>query len=155
MKAINLCKISLMKIKQLKIKTKNFKDFKKTEWIKIHPKHYGVELEEDYWDTKHLILEAVEGKKTVGALTGELMAGVLYIPELIIADNLRGKGIGTSLLKEAEKWVRKQGGHEVYLVTGKKWQARDFYKKLGYQVSAEMPKHYSKVDFVLLRKLLE
>jgi len=144
-----------MKIKQLKTKTKDFKDFKKKEWIKIHPKHYGVELDEEYWDTKHLFLKAVEGRKTVGALVGEYMAGVLHISELITAHNLRGKGVGKALLKKAERWVKNQGGHEVYLLTGTKWRARDFYKKLGYKLVAEMPRHYSKTDFVLLRKFLD
>lgn len=144
-----------MKVKQLKTKTKKFKDFKKKEWKLVHPEHYGVELDEEYWDTKHLFLEAIEGKKIVGVITSEYMAGVLYIPELIISHNHRGKGIGKVLLEKAERWVKNQGGHEVYLLTGKKWRAKDFYKKLGYKIAAEMPKHYSKTDFVLLRKFLD
>lgn len=144
-----------MKIKRLKNKTKKFKAFKKKEWIKIHPKHYGVELEEKYWDTRHLNLKAVESREIVGALTGELMAGVLYIGELIISHDRRGRGIGTALLKEAENWLTTQGGHEVFLFTGKKWPAKDFYIKLGYKAVVEMPRHYSKIDFLVFSKHLE
>lgn len=143
-----------MKVKQLKRKSKRFKDFKKGQWKAIHLEHYGVELDEEYWDSKNLILQAVEGRSIVGALTGEYIAGVLYIDELIIADSQRGKGTGSSLLDQAENWVKEKGGHEVYLVTGKNWQARDFYKKLGYKLTTELPKHYSKTDFVLLRKFV-
>jgi GNAT superfamily N-acetyltransferase len=146
---------NLMKIKQLKTKHKKFDDFKMKEWKLVHPEHYGVEFDEDYWDTKHLYLEAVDGRKIVGALVGVYVAGVLYIDELITKHTHRGKGIGKTLLETAEEWVRKRKGHELYLATGTKWQARDFYSNLGYKLAANMPKHYSKADFVLLRKFLD
>jgi ribosomal protein S18 acetylase RimI-like enzyme len=113
-----------------------------------------VEFDEEYWEEKHLSLEALEGNEIVGALTGDLMAGVLYIPELIIKQDNKGKGIGKSLLNEAEKWLKDRNGHEIYLVTGEKWPAKGFYIKLGFYLVADLPKHYSKTDFVLFRKFI-
>jgi len=144
-----------MKIEQLKTKSKKFREFKKSEWKLVHPELYGVEMDEKYWDMQRLFLKATEGKEIVGVLTAEFMAGVLYIPELIVGHNNRGKGIGKTLLQKAEDWTKSHGGHEVYLVTGAKWKAVDFYKKLGYTLSADLPKHYSKTDFVLFRKFLD
>ena len=44
---------------------------------------------------------------------------------------LRGKGIGKSMILEAEKWAKVKGFNAAYL-----WSvsdARDFYKKCGYE----------------------
>lgn len=142
-------------IKPLKMKSKRLRAFKRTEWKLIHPAHYGVEINEEYWNTKHLLLEAVEGKNIIGALVGELMAGVLHIKELIVKHDRRKMGIGKMLLAKAEEWAKRQGAHEMYLTTGIKWKAKDFYEKHGFIVSARLPNFYSKTDFVLLRKLLD
>lgn len=141
-------------IKSLKKKSKQFRTFKRSEWKLIHLKHYGVELDDKYWDSKPLILEALDGKEIVGGLTGELMAGVLHIDELIVKNDRRGMGIGKMLLLEAELWAKNHGAHEMYLATGIKWKAKDFYAKHGFMLSASLPNHYSKADFVLLRKFL-
>ena len=144
-----------MKVTLLKRRGKKFRDFKNREWIKVHPKLYGKKLNWDYWNGKELILKANEGKKIVGVLTGELVAGVLYVNEVIIDSTLQGKGIGTKLMGEAELWAREQKAHEIYLVTGKAWGAAGFYKHLGYDTVTELQKHYSKIDFLLMRKFLD
>lgn len=141
-------------IKSLKKVSKRLREFKRTEWKLIHPVHYAVELNEDYWNTKHLLLEAVEGKNIVGVLVAELMAGVVHIKELIVQHSHRGAGIGKTLLAKAEGWARKQGAHEMYLTTGAHWEAKDFYEKCEFTASVSLPKFYSKIDFVLLRKFL-
>lgn len=143
-----------MQIKQLKRSTKSFTKFMLTEWKKIHKQHYGEELDYSYWHTQHIYFKAQQGKKTVGGLIGEFMAGVLYVSELIVDTNLRGQGIGESLLKKAEDWAKKHRGHEVHLVTGKDWQANKFYLKMGYKKIADLLRHYSQADFVVLTKFL-
>ena len=97
------------------------------EWKLIHPEHYGEELDYSYWHTQRLY----------------------------VAKNHRGKGAGKSLLKQAETWAKKHRGHEVFLFTGKNWTEKNFYLKLGYQTLADVPKFYSKVDFVLMRKFID
>lgn len=44
--------------------------------------------------------------------------------------------------------------HKICLFTGKSWSARKFYEKLGYKKTADLPKHYFKVDFVIYSKIL-
>lgn len=144
-----------MKVIPLKRISRPYKNFKNREWKLIHPELYGEKLNWDYWNPKALILKAVELNRVVGALSGELVAGVLYINEVIVEHNLRQKGIGEALMKEAEEWAKKNKAHEVYLVVGKKWKAVLFYKKLGYETSTLLPKHYSKIDFLLMRKFLD
>ncbi len=151
---LRLAQMAFVKVIQLKATSPKFNKFRKSEWERVHREHYGVALDWDYWKIRHLYLEALERKEVVGILTGELEGGVLYIPELIVKHDKLGQGIGENLLREAEKWTRDQGGHEVYLTTGIRWKAVDFYKKLGYEIAGQLPRHYSKVDFILLRKFV-
>lgn len=126
----------------------------KKEWELVNPEHYGKELEWNYWTGKPLKLDAKQGKEIIGGLKGLLMAGVLEVFQLIVRHDKLGMGIGKLLLDEAEKWAKKNGGHEVFLTTGTKWKAVSFYKKMGYELAAQLPNHYSKTDFVLFRKFL-
>lgn len=139
----------------MKTKTRRLREFKRTEWKLIHPEHYGVALNEEYWNTKYFLLEAVEGKNIVGVLIGELMAGVVHIKELIVKHDCRNMGIGKMLLAKAEDWAIRQGAHEMHLTTGTHWEAKDFYEKSGFIDSARLPNHFSKIDFILLRKFLD
>jgi len=144
-----------IKIQNLKGDSKITEAFTKKEWELVHVEHFGVNLDWDYWKIRRLSLKASEAGKVVGALGGELQGGVLHIAELIVDHNLRGKGIGEKLLKEAEKWTKENGGHEVHLETGKDWEAVKFYKRMGYELVAQLPNFFSKVDFVLFRKILD
>lgn len=141
-------------INTLKIESKSYTRFRVREWGKVHPELFGEKINWKYWSVQPLILKTSIGRRMVGTLKGNLMAGVFYIDELIIRDKERGKGYGKILITEAEKWAKKHDGHEVFLTTGEKWQARKFYKKMGYEVGARLPRHYSKTDFVLLRKYI-
>jgi GNAT superfamily N-acetyltransferase len=58
---------------------------------------------------------------------------VLFVPEL-----LRGSGIGTKLMREAEAEALRRGCRGG-LVDTFSFQARPFYERLGYQVFGSMP----------------
>ncbi len=55
---------------------------------------------------------------------------------------------------KAEELAKENGAHKIYLETGKDWNTIEFYEPLGYKVSAELPDHYSHVDFVQMTKFL-
>ncbi|MBX7041410.1 MAG: GNAT family N-acetyltransferase [Ignavibacteria bacterium] len=57
---------------------------------------------------------------------------------VFVKSNHRGKGIGTMLMKEAEKISRERGAHLIQLTTDKRRpDAKRFYEKLGYTASHE------------------
>lgn len=147
--------MSKIRINSLNNKTKRLRAFKRTEWKLIHPEHYGVEHDDEYWEPKQLILQAVDGKEIVGILEGLLVAGVLYIIEFIVKHDRRGMGIGKTLVDSAESWAKEHNAHEICLKTGTVWKANEFYKKHGFIHAANLPNHYSKTDFVLLRKFID
>ena len=47
-----------------------------------------------------------------------------------VVEELQRKGIGKSMILDAEKWAKKKGFNYVYLFCSKK--VEDFYKKCGY-----------------------
>jgi len=69
--------------------------------------------------------------KVVGGLVGDVGLGWLSIHALWVAEELRGSGLGTDILKAAENAAIKYGCHAVILDT-LSFQAPGFYEKRGY-----------------------
>ena len=69
----------------------------------------------------------------VGGLVGLIRWKWLYIAKLWLPDELRGRGLGTRLIRAAEEHARRRGCTHASLDTFE-YQARPFYEKLGYRV---------------------
>lgn len=84
----------------------------------------------------------LEGSVNIGIeADGELIAGlngcmtaykIFYIDTVFVAEKCRRQGLGTELVKEAERRAVALGANIVRLDTFN-WQGREFYKKLGYE----------------------
>src|SRR5262249_11927681 len=76
-----------------------------------------------------------------GAIRGGLLASTrwhwLLIDVLWVADEHRGKGLGSSLLERAEGVARGRGCRAAMLDT-REFQARPFYERAGYRVFGEV-----------------
>jgi len=143
-----------MEIIELKAKTKALKEFEKTEWGRVHPEHYGHEIDWDFWEKIKFRLAAKDGNKIIGKLTGHYMAGVMYIGELLVGHDYRGRGVGQALMAEAEKLAKIKKLHKIYLETGVGWRAVDFYEKLGYIKETKLKELWEKKDFWIMSKSL-
>ena len=73
----------------------------------------------------------------LGGLMGELWGGWLYVRILWVAEDARGRGNGTRLLRTAEEYAIERGCVAATLET-MSFQARPFYEKLGYEVFAAL-----------------
>jgi ribosomal protein S18 acetylase RimI-like enzyme len=69
----------------------------------------------------------------VGGLVGATYLGWLQVQALWVDDALRGQGVGTRLLRQAEAVAIERGILRVFLET-LSFQALPFYEKLGYEV---------------------
>jgi GNAT superfamily N-acetyltransferase len=69
----------------------------------------------------------------IGGLWGSTSYGYLHIDMLIVPESLRGTGLGTQLMQQAEEEAIRRGCHGSYLDTFD-FQARGFYERLGYKV---------------------
>ena len=57
----------------------------------------------------------------------------LYIPELIVAEENRGKGLGNKLIEQCIKIAKEKKCHRIRLESGnQRIESHQFYKKLGF-----------------------
>jgi ribosomal protein S18 acetylase RimI-like enzyme len=86
------------------------------------------------------------GSKAVGFITIQVVKPIspLLQPMVVgrigsvaVSEQIRGRGVGSSLIKLAEEWARKQGATDVRLAV---WefneQAVHLYRELGYEIRA-------------------
>jgi GNAT superfamily N-acetyltransferase len=83
-----------------------------------------------------LLLRSNEGE-VVGGLWGRFAYDWLFVEILVIPEELRGQGLGSRLLGQAETMAAERGCMGVWLDTFT-FQARPFYEKLGYEVVGEL-----------------
>lgn len=69
----------------------------------------------------------------IGGLLGATYLGWTQVSALWMPDALRGQGIGTELMAQAEELARARGCPRMFLET-LSFQALPFYEKLGYRV---------------------
>ena len=70
--------------------------------------------------------------RVVGGLLGHVKWKWLYVAKLWLPDELRGRGVGTRVMREVEQYARRRACHGIYLDTFE-YQALPFYEKLGYE----------------------
>ena len=105
-------------------------------------------------DGRGLAVVARDARGAVAAAAaGYTWGGMSEVRQLWVRDDLRGRGLGTRLLREAEEEARRRGCDRMFLSTHS-FQAPAFYRKLGYvevaQVSGWPPGH----GHIYLRKHL-
>lgn len=136
----------------IKISKATNKDSLIEEWHKVDVPHYGKSVE---WNENKFRFKAVEDDKLVGTINGKYESGVVYIDSIITKEEVRGKGIGTMLIKKAEEFGKKYGAHRTWLITGKDWLENAFYKKLGFKIIGELPDFHFHKDFVIYTRLIK
>lgn len=55
----------------------------------------------------------------------------LDLTSLHVSEELRGRGIGASLFRLAEKWAREKGARKLYISAHSAVESQAFYKKMG------------------------
>ena len=138
-------------IKILESTAEEIKEFNGFEWKEADRIFYG---ENKVWKEQDFVFKAVEKGEIIGSAYGKFSAGVLYIDDLIIKKNKRGKGIGKKLMEKVLGWGKDMAAHKAYLVTKKEdnSMARSFYEKLGFLKKGEFKNHYHRFDFVIYEK---
>lgn len=125
--------------------------FAKAAWAKADATHFGRKIQ---WAKEKKAFLAYEDGEIVGVLELTMQAGVMYIDEIIVKEELHRKGIGKMLMQKAEEVAKEKNLHKVYLDTGKDWPATKFYEALGYTKTGELPNHFEHADYVTYSKFL-
>jgi len=89
-------------------------------------------------DYRPLVLALENADGTVaGGLLGRTAFDWLFVELLFIPESLRGRGLGTELMSQAEAEAVRRGCHGAWLDTFE-FQARGFYERLGYACFGEL-----------------
>lgn len=75
------------------------------------------------------------------------------IGRVVVLPEYRNKGLGSMVIKEAEKWIRELGYKKI--VIDSRDVAVKFYEKLGYVADFDRPVHEGTFDCVYMEKELE
>jgi GNAT superfamily N-acetyltransferase len=77
----------------------------------------------------------------------------LFVELLFVPDSLRGRGVGTDLMKRAESEALARGCHSAWLDTFE-FQARGFYERLGYTCFGELSDYPAGAKRYFMKKAL-
>ena len=101
-----------------------------------------------------VILQDPDSSELVGGLWGRSVYRWLFVEFLFVPQELRGRGLGTALLKRAEEIAIKRGCVGVCL-DSYDFQAPEFYRKLGYEYFGELESPNGGFKRYFLRKFLK
>lgn len=96
--------------------------------------HISLREEFDEYDcdgTKYIIL-LDDGYPVATCRFYEVSAGTVTIGRVVVLPEYRGTGIGTTVLREAEAWIRELGYSNIAIES--RIEAIDFYTKLDYYI---------------------
>ena len=85
--------------------------------------------------------------------SGDIIYGCLYTGSLWVSESIRGKGVGTRLLKAAEQFALEKGCTMATINT-MDWEALEFYQSLGYKVDLAREGYKNNSTFYFLKKEL-
>jgi GNAT superfamily N-acetyltransferase len=108
----------------------------------------------EYPEVQYIRLNARDSEgQVVGGLRAIVAMYWLRIEVLWVRDDVRGNGIGSQLLMEAERMSRDLGAKGSALETFE-WQAPRFYARHGYEEVARMDKYAGEFYLAIMRKAL-
>ena len=76
---------------------------------------------------------AKENDELMGAIAGATFFSEVYIDELVVREDQRGKDIGTKLINVVEEYYKDSGFNNMNTCTNE-FQAPKFYEKCGFEL---------------------
>lgn len=141
-----------MKFVMSQKRQKKVEDFSREEWREQDIEYFGKDF---IWKYEVYTLTAKEKTQILGLVKFIINEDVVFVDSLIVGKKFRGQGIGKLLMQKMEDFVKAKNCHKIHLYTGKGWKTEDFYKSIGFQKTAELPRHFLKKDFVEYTKFLD
>ena len=108
-----------------------------------------------YSDSRPLavLVSDPDTREVIGGLLGRTSLGLLFIDLFFLPAAVRGQGIGSRVMREAEDEAKRRGCCASVLYTIN-FQAPDFYERHGYQRFGTIPCHPPGTSRIFMTKTL-
>jgi GNAT superfamily N-acetyltransferase len=101
-------------------------------------RHFNYGAVGEYPEQQYIRIDARDGNdRLLGGIRGFVFLYWLNVEVLFVEEDMRGAGLGSQLLAEAERQAIALGASNAKLDTFE-WQARGFYLKHGYEEYARI-----------------
>lgn len=136
-----------MEIKE--VPGKEISDFIRKHWYNFY-KERGIQ-----WKEQEYFFSAEENGQLIGAAILKIKTDIGELESLIVKENFKRGGVGTSLLKKSEEKARQEGCKKMVLETSEiHEEALKFYISQGYKVISEIGNlYYDKKWYKLSKEL--
>ncbi len=119
---------------------------------------YSPKSLERFIDAKHSFsLVAAQENRLCGCVLVKTDSnyGIADIGWLFVAKDMRGKGVAGKLIEAASKRASDSGCHKIIAFTMKALpEANAMYRRYGFDMEGDFPRHWMKIDFVQYGKQL-
>jgi ribosomal protein S18 acetylase RimI-like enzyme len=121
------------------------RDFLRREWYAIDRDLFGRRVD---WTSRPVVVEARTDGVLIGLATGETVAGMARLHDLLVAAGHRGQGVGGRLVREFCARTAELGAGRCFLRCPATARHRRFYERLGFVEVARIPRYYHDLDFL-------
>ncbi|MFC2143015.1 GNAT family N-acetyltransferase [Candidatus Aenigmatarchaeota archaeon] len=130
-------------------------EFKNVKFFEQDWKHADSEHDLPWENEEKEVYFLYDNENPVAYMILKFQGGVCDLNEFLVKKEHRKKGIGKILIKESEKLAVNRGCHKLRIKTSEKHIiALEFYKKLGYEIEAELKNDKFKINWYILSKRL-
>lgn len=128
-----------------KEETQQVRRFLVREWPAADRAIFGEDCD---WTSHPVVVEARAGDEIVGAVLGEVIAGIARLHDLLVVEDRRNRGIGAHLVEAFCDRAAALGAARCYLRCPATDRHRRFYERLGFTRVARLPRYYHDHDFL-------
>jgi GNAT superfamily N-acetyltransferase len=119
--------------------------FLRREWYAVDRELFGRRVD---WTSRPVVIEARTGGALIGLASGEAVAGMARLHDLMVAGGHRSQGIGARLVAEFCARAAALGAERCFLRCPATARHRRFYERLGFVEVARIPRYYHGKDFL-------
>jgi GNAT superfamily N-acetyltransferase len=125
--------------------TQQVRRFLLREWPAADRAIFG---EDPDWTSQPVVVEARDGDEIIGAVLGEVIAGIARLHDLLVVEDRRDRGVGAHLVEAFCDRAAALGAARCYLRCPATDRHRRFDERLGFTQVARLPRYYHDHDFL-------
>jgi GNAT superfamily N-acetyltransferase len=125
--------------------TAELHEFLRGGWVAVDRDLFGADVD---WTSRQVVVEARAGGEVLGVASGEAVAGMARLHDLLVRPEARGAGTGRRLVEAFCARAAELGAARCFLRCPDTDRHRRFYERLGFTLVARIPRYYHGHDFL-------